>query len=81
MEEWFQMPRTITVPSVQKRVDSLATETEGTTIIRNGRNHSPKDKVSHPRRPESFSEMLVTMHKTTQITILETHMRYSLKAQ
>jgi hypothetical protein len=40
--------------------------TKGTTIISNARNHSPMDKVSHTRRPESFSEMLVTMHKTTQ---------------
>jgi len=72
------MPQVSAVPSVQKQVDSLATETKCTTSIRNARNHSPKDKVSHPRRPESFSEMLVTMHKTAQITILEMQMHYSL---
>jgi hypothetical protein len=81
LEEWLQMPRMITLSSVQKRADSGWRANNGTTIIHNARNHSPNDKPSHRRRPESFSEMLVTMNKTTQITIFEMQMLYPLKVQ
>jgi hypothetical protein len=35
------------------RVRLLILECDGSMILQNNANHSPNDKASHPRRPES----------------------------
>jgi hypothetical protein len=54
-------------------MDCLKMENKGTTVLQNTMNHSPNDKASHPRRPESFSETLVTTHETTKCHKAEDH--------